>query len=101
MSLRRRIAAAAAVAVAAVAVAVVATSYLTTRAHLLDQIKDALTDQAAFYLAPHPQGHDGGGGQAGGGSGDGRARSDGHPEFRLPPQPLGGAEGVIQTVGPN
>jgi two-component system sensor histidine kinase MprB len=98
MSLRRRIAAAAAVAVAAVAVAVVATSYLTTRAHLHDEIKDALTDQAAFYLAPHP--HGGGGGQADQGAGGG----DGHGglgDFRLPPQPLGGAEGVIQTVGPN
>ena len=96
MSLRRRIAAAAAVAVAAVAVAVALTSYLTTRAHLIDQVKDALTDQASFYLAPHVQGGGGGGPHRQGGG----RRGGELGEFRLPPQPLGGAEGVIQFVGP-
>src|SRR5947209_11460392 len=101
MSLRRRIAAAAAVAVAAVAAAVALTSYLTTRAHLIDQVKDALTDQASFYLAPHPLGRGGGRGQPEGRPQDGDRPGGDLGRFQLPPQPLGGAEGLIQTVDPN
>lgn len=97
MSLRRRIAAAAAVAVAAVAVAVAVTGYLTTRAHLIGEVKDSLQDRAESFLAPHPQGGRGGPAHGRGLPGQGQGPDD----FTVPGQPLGGAQGVFQVVDPS
>jgi two-component system, OmpR family, sensor histidine kinase MprB len=89
MSLRRRIAAAAAVAVAAVAVAVALTSYLTTRSHLVGEVKNELQVQARAFLAPHPRG----------GGGPGEERHENGFEAPGPPEP-GGAAGLVQVVSP-
>jgi two-component system sensor histidine kinase MprB len=88
VSLRRRIAAAAAVAVAAVAVAVAVTSYLTTRSHLVGEVRSELRVQARAFLAPH--GH-------AGGPADERHEHG----FEVPPPPeRGGAAGLFQIVSP-
>jgi two-component system, OmpR family, sensor histidine kinase MprB len=90
VSLRRRIAAAAAVAVAAVAVAVALTGYLTTRSHLIGEVKTELLKQAGFFLAPHHH-------PPGPGGGD-HERS----EFEGPgPIEPGGPSGLVQVVAPN
>ena len=90
MSLRRRIAAAAAFAVAAVAVAVAITGYLTTRSHLVGEIKSELRFQARGVLAPHP---------FGGHSPVGEEQQDRGFEPPGPPEP-GGAAGLTQIVSP-
>ena len=95
MSLKRRIAAAAAVAVAAVAVAVAVISYVSTRSHLIGEVKSELWTRARPELQPHDQGS--GLGQQGdhGDHGD-------QGDFAPPPnQPFGGAEGYFQVVHPN
>src|SRR5215472_14883939 len=53
MSLRRRIAGAAALAVAAVAVTMGVIGYLSTRSHLLGELHDELRARAAPFLKPH------------------------------------------------
>lgn len=56
MSLRRRIAAATALSVAAVAIAVGVVGYVSTRSHLIGEIKSELRARAAPYLRAHPAG---------------------------------------------
>lgn len=93
MSLRRRIAAATAVAVAAVAVAVAVISYVSTRSHLIGEVKAELRERAQGALMPH--GHPGG--PEGGGP---PSEQPGH--FRPPPGPgLGGPAGYFQVVEPD
>src|SRR5579875_3670633 len=85
MSLRRRIAAAAAAAVAAVAAAVALTGYLTTRSHLVGEVRTELRARAAAFLQPHPgnrQDEAGGPGQAQPRGGAQRTRSS----SRRPPR---------------
>jgi two-component system, OmpR family, sensor histidine kinase MprB len=95
VSLRRRIAGAAALAVAAVAVMLAAVGYLSARSHLVGQVQQELRGRAAPYLMPHGPGHDGLGGGA-----------PGHEPSQtgngLPPNPpLGGAPGYFQFVFPD
>ena len=101
MSLRRRIAGAAALAVAAVAVILAAVGYVSARSHLVGQVQQELRGRVATFLQPHGQDH--GGRQPGGGtpfSGTpGSPRSD---DNALPPNPpLGGAPGYFQFVFPD
>ena len=95
MSLRRRIALAAAVAVAAVAVAVSIVGYVSTRSHLIGELKQELWARARPELQPHHGGHPGGGQP--GGPGFKGARQLGPP----PQQPFGGAPGYFQIVHPD
>src|SRR5579875_1587184 len=98
MSLRRRIAAAAAAAVAAVAAAVALTGYLTTRSHLVGEVRTELRARAAF-LQPHPGNRQ----DEAGGPGQAQPRGGAQPdeEFQPPPAPLGGAQGILQVVSPS
>jgi two-component system sensor histidine kinase MprB len=56
VSLRRRIAGAAALAVAAVAVTMGVVGYLSTRSHLVSELRAELRNRAAPYLKEHPRG---------------------------------------------
>ena len=94
MSLRRRIAGAAALAVAAVAITLAVTGYLSTRSALTGQLRTDLRARAEAFLQPHP-GHGGQGGRTGGASGQGPG-----PGFPVAPQP-GGAVGAFQVVETN
>ena len=95
MSLRRRIAGAAALAVAAVAVMLAAVGYLSARSHLVGQVQQELRGRAAPYLMPHGPGHHGiGGGPPGG--------EPSQTDNGLPANPpLGGAPGYFQFVFPD
>jgi two-component system sensor histidine kinase MprB len=94
VSLRRRIALAAAVAVAAVAVAVTVVGYVSTRSHLIGELRGELWARARPELQPHPEGHPF---PRPHGPGPG-----GHGQFGTPPeQPLGGAPGYFQIVHPD
>ncbi len=93
MSLRRRIAGAAALAVAAVAVTLAVTGYLSTRSALTGQLRTDLRARAAAFLQPHVGGGPGGGNRGAFGNGSG-------PGFPGPPGP-GGAAGYFQVVEPN
>src|ERR1700761_9122448 len=92
MSLRRRIAAAAGLAAAVVAVAVGATGYLSTRSHLIGQLRQELRTRAAPYQRAHPPG-DQRPGSGPGGPGPTGVRI-GVPQ----PPALGGAPGYFQSV---
>ena len=95
MSLRRRIAAAATLAVAAVAIAVAATGYLSTRSHLIGQLRQELRTRAAPYQRAHPPDDL----RRGSGPGTGLP---GRPRVGVPPAPaLGGAPGYFQSVSAN
>jgi two-component system, OmpR family, sensor histidine kinase MprB len=95
MSLRRRIAAAATLAVAAVAIAVGATGYLSTRSHLIGQLRQELRTRAAPYQRAHPPD------DQPRGSGPGTPRLT-RPRVGVPPAPaLGGAPGYFQSVSVN
>jgi two-component system sensor histidine kinase MprB len=100
VSLRRRITGAVAIAVAAVAVGLSVTGYLSTRSHLLGQIRSELRARASPFLAPgHGGGHPGGRGGDGGGS-----QLLGHSPGRggIPTNPpLGGAPGYFESIYPN
>jgi two-component system sensor histidine kinase MprB len=88
VSLRRRIAAAAAVAVAAVAVAVAVTGYLSTRSHLVGEVRTELRHQAHAFPHHRPSGP--------------RDGQDERREFQVPgPIEPGGATGLVQAVAPN
>jgi two-component system sensor histidine kinase MprB len=92
VSLRRRIAGAAAVAVAGVAVAIALIGYFTTRSHLIGEVQSELRHQAHHFLGPHrgPDGHGGVQGQPG-------LQGLAPPG---PPEP-GGATGIFQVVEPD
>ena len=94
MSLRRRIAGAAAVAVAAVAVAVGVVGYASARSHLIGETKQQLWARARPYLQPHNHGSDHGapGGSQFGGPGQ---------QGQAPRQPFGDAPGYFQVVLPD
>jgi len=66
VSLRRRIAGAAALAVAAVAVTMGVIGYLSTRSHLVGEVQSELRARANPFLQPHPNGFRGGPGGPGG-----------------------------------
>ncbi|MBV9168340.1 MAG: hypothetical protein JO342_19550, partial [Solirubrobacterales bacterium] len=105
MSLRRRIAVAAALAVAAVAVAISVIGYVSTRSHLVGDLKGQLHSLAAPYLQPHH----GPGSQ--GPSASGRGPQDQRPStgdfdnrngFHTPSPPeFGAARGYFQVVYPD
>ena len=87
MSLRRRIAGAAALAVAAVAVMLAAVGYLSARSHLVGQVQQELRGRVAQFVQPH-----GGGGQQ-------HQHPPPNQNGGLPPNPpLGGAPGYFQFV---
>jgi two-component system, OmpR family, sensor histidine kinase MprB len=94
VSLRRRIAGAAALAVAAVAVTLAVTGYLSTRSALTGQVRTDLRARAAEFLQPHPNRRGTGGGSRG------AFRQGQGPGFPGPPEP-GGAAGTFQVVQPN
>jgi two-component system sensor histidine kinase MprB len=96
VSLRRQIALAAAVAVAAVAVAVAVTGYVSTRSHLIGEVKNELRRRAAPAVQDQSQpGREGGGEPRGAGPGQGRG-------FQEPPPPaFGGAGGYFQVLEPD
>jgi two-component system, OmpR family, sensor histidine kinase MprB len=113
MSLRRRIAGAAALAVAAVAVTLGIVGYLSTRSHLVGELRSELHQRAAPYLHPHSNGFQqspaggapegahgpppGSAGRHGGGGENG-----GSHEVPVPPAPsFGGARGYFQLVYPD
>jgi two-component system sensor histidine kinase MprB len=95
VSLRRQIALAAAVAVAAVAAAVAVTGYVSTRSHLIGNVKNDLIKLAAPYVGPHRGG--------GGPPPEGPQRPERHQgDFDHPPnQPFGGANGHFQILHPD
>jgi len=113
MSLRRRIAGAAALAVAAVAVTMAAVGYIATRSHLVGELRSELRTRAAPYLQPHGENQQPGGAAAGGipgaGLGAGGVPLFGSPSGTrgdrgdfVPPAPaLGGAPGYFQFVHPD
>jgi two-component system sensor histidine kinase MprB len=119
MSLRRRIAGAAALAVAAVATTMAVVGYLSTRSHLVGELRSELRARAAPYLQPHGAGgrfptgghmHPGlgtgrGGGEVNGGGfvpvGPGHSSTAGAPAEVPAPPPLGGAPGYFQFVHPD
>jgi two-component system sensor histidine kinase MprB len=92
MSLRRRIAAAATLAAAVVAIAVGATGYLSTRSHLIGQLRQELRTRAAPYQRAHPPDDQ----RLGSGP---RTTHPTGPRVGVPPAPaLGGAPGYFQSV---
>ncbi len=94
MSLRRRIAVAAALAVAAVAVAISVVGYVSTRSHLIGEVKSELVARAQGALEPH--------GGPGGPEGPGPPDQGRHLPFHPPLAPgLGGAAGYFQVVEPD
>ena len=99
MSLRRRIAIAAAVAVAAAAAAVAVIGYVSTRSHLIGELKGELRNRAAPAVqdvGQRPRGNQQGG-FPGPGAGLGPERG-----FQQPPPPaFGGAQGYFQVVQPD
>ena len=96
MSLRRRIAGAAALAVAVAAIAVAVIGYVTTRSHLIGEVQSQLRVRAAPALGPHHND----GGQGGPGSAQGQPQQG--PGFQAPgPPPVGGAQGYFQVVEPD
>ncbi len=95
MSLRRRIAAAATLAAAVVAIAVGATGYLSTRSHLIGQLRGELRTRAAPDQRTHPPDDH----QPGSGPGVGQPTHPGVGEPSAPP--LGGAPGYFQSVSAN
>jgi hypothetical protein len=95
VSLRRRIAAAAALAVAAVALTLGVTGYLTARSHLVGELQRELRSRAAPFLEPHTGHGDQPTPRPGGGS-----SPSGRPAVPSAP-PLGGAPGYFQFVHPN
>ena len=108
MSLRRRIAGAAALAVAAVAVTMGAIGYVSTRSHLVSELRGELRERAAPFLRPHGNGFGTPGAEHGARTAPAtarriRARADGGPHHvPIPPAPrFGGAPGYFQLVYPD
>jgi two-component system sensor histidine kinase MprB len=98
MSLRRRIALAAAISVAAVAVAVSVVGYVSTGSHLIGELKAELWARAR----PEIQGHNRGPAAGPGAAQRGQPRDRDREPFHLPPNPqFGGAGGYFQVVQPD
>jgi two-component system, OmpR family, sensor histidine kinase MprB len=96
MSLRRRIAAATALSVAAVAIAVGIVGYVSTRSHLIGEIKSELRARTAPYLRAHR------GGALRLRPFAGRQGLSAGRQAAIPPGPaLGGAPGYFQFVYPD
>ena len=94
MSLRRRIAGAAALAVAGAAIAVALIGYFSTRSHLISEVQGELQARAGQFVGPHR------GGEPHGGPG-GADRTRGQDSRSRPAPPLGGAGGYFQVVQPD
>jgi two-component system sensor histidine kinase MprB len=91
VSLRRRIAGAAALAVAAAAVAVSIVGYVSVRQHLVGELQQELWGLARPYLQPHDGGFDQGPGA--------QPPDQGEQPFGAPPAArFGGARGYFQIV---
>ncbi len=103
MSLRRRIAVAAALAVAAVAAAVSVIGYVSTRSHLVGQLQHELRGLAAPYLRPHHREGPGGNAPQNQQQNRGpRGAPQHHSGFHAPPGPdFGAAPGYFQVVYPD
>jgi two-component system, OmpR family, sensor histidine kinase MprB len=113
VSLRRRITGAAALAVAAVAIMLGVTGYLTTRSHLVGQLKQELRQRADQFQKAQPNGPDNEQGepkdtehgepsdQGSGDDGGGQQGQGSHGITAPTAPPLGGAPGYFQTVGRN
>jgi two-component system sensor histidine kinase MprB len=117
MSLRRRIAGAAALAVAAVAATMGVVGYLSTRSHLMGELRSELRQRAAPFLKPHGNGVHGasnphgspesaglspGGEPLGADDHAGAARTPPNVEMHVPTPPqFGGAPGYFQFVYPD
>jgi len=106
VSLRRRIAGAAALAVAAVAVTMGVIGYLSTRSHLVGEVQSELRARANPFLQPHPNGFRGGPGGPGGtefsSGAAGCGPGHGVGATGIPPGPAyGGAPGYFQFVHPS
>jgi two-component system sensor histidine kinase MprB len=102
VSLRRRIAAAAALAAAFVAVAIGGIGLAGARSHLVGEVQQELRARAQPFLQPHPEGQPDG---RGGGHGGRRDRTFNGPpggDDFVPTAPeLGGAPGYFQFVHPD
>jgi two-component system, OmpR family, sensor histidine kinase MprB len=97
MSLRRRIAGAAALAVAVAAIAVAVIGYVSTRSHLIGEVQHQLRGRAEQFLGPHR-----GGGGPGGPGGGGRGEPGEGRGFQIPGPPApGGAQGYFQVIEPS
>jgi two-component system sensor histidine kinase MprB len=102
VSLRRRIAVAAALAVAAVAAAVSVVGYVSTRSHLVGQLQQELREHAAPYLQRHQGQPPNGRGPQDGQRGRPGHQSPGDEGFPAPSRPaFGGAPGYFQVVHPD
>jgi two-component system sensor histidine kinase MprB len=101
MSLRRRIAGAAALAVAAVTVAISVVGYASTRSHLVGELQQELRARAKPYLQPHEADSDQQG-QPTQGQGEPNQPGGGPQGPYIPPGPgFGGARGYFQVVYPD
>ena len=102
MSLRRRIAGAAALAAAFVAVAIGGIGYVSTRSHLISETQQELWARARPELASHDRGPGPGGGAGGAGPPASSSSDDNENEIGEPrPQPFGAAPGYFQVVRPD
>jgi two-component system sensor histidine kinase MprB len=101
LSLRRRIAGAAALAVAAVAVTMGVVGYLSTRSRLVGELHTELRARAAPFLKPHEGEPHGIGSHEGTGGGYRPRGEGGGGPIPVPPAPqFGGAPGYFQFVHP-
>lgn len=101
MSLRRRIAVAAALAVAAVAIALGVVAYASTRSHLVGELQQELRARAAPYLQAHPDNDGGPGPSEHPGGGPPRPGEPRGARGIPPPPPFGGAPGYFEFVYPD
>ena len=103
MTLRTRIAAIAGLAVAVTVLAATATVYLSVRSNLRSEVERGLTERAQPFVALGGR-LDGGPGFPGGDGGPGPGPGPGFPDGGFGPPPgvaaFGGAEGVVQLLGP-
>jgi two-component system, OmpR family, sensor histidine kinase MprB len=101
VSLRRRIAGAAALAVAAVTVAISVVGYVSTRSHLVGEVQQELRARAQPYLQPHYGGFDHQHGQPNQPQAGPNRPGNGFPG-EVPSAPaFGGAPGYFQIVYPD
>jgi two-component system, OmpR family, sensor histidine kinase MprB len=102
VSLRRRIAGAAALAVAAVTVAISVVGYVSTRSHLVGELQQELWARARPYLQPHDAGFDNQQAQPNQPQGGPNHQGRGAHSFGVPTPPaFGAAPGYFQIVHPD